>query len=555
MIAGLAVIGGVRLVFGEEPFERIPLLGGASTYAGASADEAGALDALEGDRGNAPADLFGSAPAGYEVTASELMEGDKAAYENTRYLQHVIDAVSEAGGGVVHLPAGTFRFAAGGSYDDGDYAIAARSNVAIVGAGREDTTLMPVGNWALTGKYRNGVDMFWYDGMSTDTYLANADFADLTVDGIAARGSVSHYNASGKGFFFKLFRDCDWNNVAVKNTDGTGFGVDFPIACTLIDCVATGCGKIANENSVGASGFGIGVGYSSDESILIENCFSRDNTKYGFFFEHQSLFRREFRATEAAGFVVRGCVASGNLYNFGGNRAYDIRYESCVSAVSDDDRREAYTSHAYMLERNTVRVTFEQCAVDQSMSDVNPSDACYDAVRWALDSGIVEAGSDNVHAFRPDDAATRREAAFMFWRLAGWPGDVLIGPESETTPAAADVPAKDPCAEAVRWLRGEGYSIGETFRPDDTVTNAEAATLLWRYAGEPGDSGEAGAAGEAKSAALPGTAPYYAGALTWAVKSDIMTSYQASLPFAPVSRAELVQMVYRFSQMGEGVGR
>lgn len=485
------------------------------------------------------------------VEVEGLSEGVAAADANTTILQNAIDGVARQGGGTVLLPMGSYYFTAGGRYSHAGYVVEARSGVTVKGRGESETTLLPYGTWAQTGDYASGIDMFWYDGMDSGVYLEDADFADLTIDGRATRGSDTGYNASGKGFFFKLFRDCDWDHVTVANTDGTGFGADFPIDCTLRDCTARACGKNATAESIGASGFGVGVGYSNDESILIENCVSDDNTKFGYFFEHQTIFgTKECTADRSDGFVVKGCSASGNLYNFGGNRAYDVSYVSCVSTISDSPEHEAYTQSAYMLEGGTVRVSFENCKIEQGFSDIQPTDDCFDAVRWALDKGVAESGSGEARAFQPNAAITRRETALMFWRLAGWPGNVEMGKSVDLSQVADDVPGDDPCAEAVRWLRSRGLSISKGFRPDDSTTVSELATLLWRLAGKPGadDTGESDNARRHLSQNTASSG--YVEALDWATSCKVIDAHQASTPNRAVTRAEAVTALYAYAHLG-----
>ena len=94
-------------------------------------------------------------------------------------------------------------------------------------------------------------------------YLINADFSDFVIDGDSVRGGIAtaggQYLTDGKGFMINLFSNCDWNNVVVKNTDATGFGVDCPINSTIRNCKAINCGKAATTSDNGASGFGIGI--------------------------------------------------------------------------------------------------------------------------------------------------------------------------------------------------------------------------------------------------------------------------------------------------------
>ena len=245
--------------------------------------------------------------------------------ENSENLQRLIDSLSKDGG-IVYIPAGEYEFAENGTQTIGSHCIKMRSNVSIIGDG-ENTVLKPVGESSF------GLDMFYFnDYLDTGEahYLENCSFDSFTID--ASATSLKTYTSAGKGFMFNLFRNCHWERVTVKNTDATGFGVDCPIDSSITDCTAIGCGKAANVNNGGASGFGIGFGYADGESITITHCNARNNRKFGFFFEHQGRFNpKKYSAYELHGFNVSDCIATDNLYNFGGICASDVLYENCSS--------------------------------------------------------------------------------------------------------------------------------------------------------------------------------------------------------------------------------
>ena len=248
-----------------------------------------------------------------------------AGEQNSRALQALIDEVS-AQGGIVYIPAGIYEFAANGTQTIGSHCIKMRSNVSIVGDG-EGTILKPI------GRSQYGLDMFYFnDYLDTGAavYLENCRFEEFVID--AEGTSCEVYTSAGKGFMFNLFKNCHFKNVTVKNTDATGFGVDCPIGCTIVDCTAILCGKAATIENGGASGFGIGFGYSEDESISIFDCTASKNKKFGFFLEHQGRFdETRYRASTTKGFLIRSCVASENLFGFGGICARDTAYTDCVS--------------------------------------------------------------------------------------------------------------------------------------------------------------------------------------------------------------------------------
>ena len=136
-----------------------------------------------------------------------LREGREEAAYNSALLQQAIDDASKKGGSV-HLGPGTFYFAWTKATDDGNCVIKMRDNVEVRGSGKDATILKPLGRYAMTGEAPHGIDMFYYDGFDDRRYLDNASFYDFTIDGESTQGSLRGYNASGKGFFFKLFRGC-----------------------------------------------------------------------------------------------------------------------------------------------------------------------------------------------------------------------------------------------------------------------------------------------------------------------------------------------------------
>ena len=248
--------------------------------------------------------------------------------ENSQALQALIDELSVKGG-TIYLPAGQYEFAENGRQTIGSHCITMRSDVSIIGDG-DATVLKPVGN----SQY--GLDMFYFnDYLDTGEaiYLENCRFEKFVID--ASATSCEIYTSAGKGFMMNLIRNCHWKNVTVKHTDATGFGVDCPINCTFSACVAIGCGKAATEENGGASGFGIGFGFSEDESISILECKAYDNRKFGFFLEHQGRFNEDMYGAKPNGsFAVSACFASGNLFGFGGICSMNTVYENCVSENS-----------------------------------------------------------------------------------------------------------------------------------------------------------------------------------------------------------------------------
>ena len=351
---------------------------------------------------------------------------------NTINLQNCVDTVHENGGGTVLLPAGKYYFAndwangAGGTRltDTGEeYICKPKDNVLISGAGNDEsdplrcTVLCPVGT------SNHGIDMFYFNEYADYNsesehadYLVNADFKGFVIDGALANAVT--YNSAGKGFMFNLFRDCDFKNVTVKNTVGTGFGIDCPINSTIIDCIAINCGRGARSDArfidetagsvekrrkaPGASGFGIGTGYDPDnkESMLIANCQSYDNFKYGFFFEHQQRFKRtniKYYSLSFECLLVTGCKAACNFSDFGAEQAFDIQYRYCEY----DDTYSASSPNGYADTSYSRRIWFDahsrRCFARDMDIKALPTNAGYDSVPawekkvllWGINKGII----------------------------------------------------------------------------------------------------------------------------------------------------------------------
>ena len=298
------------------------------------------------------------------VVEKEAPEGDAVRFdpdpqddpvENSRRLQARIDAASAAGGGVIHIPAGSFRFGSTGQARGIDFCVRMKSHVSVYGEGTA-TVLLPV------GQTEKGLDLFYFNDYrekNQANYLENCRFADFVID--AAGTSCRTYSTGGKGFMLNLIRNCHWRNVTVLRTDGTGIGVDCPILCSIDHCHADGCGKGAVKNSGeihGASGIGIGYGYSNQESMEITNCHADNNRNYGIFYEHQGRFKPDlYGAQTNLGLKITNCSCQGNGCNYGAERATGVMVAHSYSNKAK--------THGYCVTNSAV------CTISDCVSNVD----------------------------------------------------------------------------------------------------------------------------------------------------------------------------------------
>ena len=474
---------------------------------------------------------------------------------NSRILQQAIDSVSNAGGGTVKLPAGTYYFAPINTYTNiassqrrAYYAVECKSNVKLVGAGTNEnnsnlcTILKPYGS-----NLDLSFTMFQYISQSVPkVFLENADFEDFVIDANeTSKAPNASYIAQGKGFSFQAFKDCDWNNVIIKNTDGTGFGMDYPINSTVTNCVAIGCGKAASDSDAGASGFGIGTGYSEDETMKISDSLAIGNKKFGFFFEHQGRFEADITARTAKGFIVKDCVARGNMYNFGGEKSNDVVFINCTSETSrsgDPNPLGNQNKITFYFGTNARRSYVKDCTIEEEFDNITQSASYYPQVYWAARNSIIDIGGER----KEYDALANcynSAAVTMLWRYVGRPGEVLLYGEQPNS-GYDDVGANDWFVDALAWAYDEGIvSGGGNFNAGNDCTRADFITMLWKYAGRPTVS-----AGNNYTDVNEGD--YFYEAVNWAVNNGILRPEGTGFyPSDPITNSDALNILYRYDEL------
>ena len=490
------------------------------------------------------------------VTDEEL----KAMEHNTKVLQLLVDSAEE--NEVITLKEGVYYFTKGGSNTKGneDYVIKLSNNVNITGAGTSKEISTILKPYAKENTIEYGLDMFYYneliDSQGTNPqYLENVSFSNFIIDGKSVRGK--NYNTSGKGFMINLCRNCFWNNITIQNTDATGFGMDNIINGKISNSTAINCGKNASANSEGASGFGIGTGYSNEESVIIENCKSIGNKKYGYFFEHQGIFNRYYQANSSKGFIVRNSTATGNLYNFGGRRANDTSYINCTSTTDTTDQDGTpinYTKQDIYFDDQSRRTLIQNFQIDKiPFSDINQNSYYYKAIEWAYKNSITY-GTDK-NNFGIGKEISRAEAITLLWRYSNRPGDVLVDnlvstnslKQSNIDTGFIDVSKDAWYAQAIKWGKEQGITNGttvENFSPNSSITRAQFVTMLYRYAGSPKVNSTNNFA-DVKS-----NSSYY-DAINWAANKGI-TNGTTTTTFSPdknCTREEVITMLYRYNNI------
>lgn len=163
-------------------------------------------------------------------------------------------------------------------------------------------------------------------------------------------------------------------------------------------------------------------------------------------------------------------------------------------------------------------------------------------VEWAASEGLItgykNASGNYTGLFGPQDGLTRAQLAAVLWRHAGTPSASSAG-FSDTRGHWAE--------KAIDWCAQQGivtgYSGTGTFGPDDGVTREQLCTMLWRNAGRPG-----GGISLVRWSDGSQVSSYAIQAVAWAAGKGIMAGSVGNakvllLPSNGATRAEAAKML------------
>ena len=148
-------------------------------------------------------------------------------------------------------------------------------------------------------------------------------------------------------------------------------------------------------------------------------------------------------------------------------------------------------------------------------------------------------GGSSSGTFGPNDTLTRAQFAQILFNKEGRPA---VGYQLQYS----DVTEDEWYAGAVRWAGSRGivggYGNG-MFGPNDNITREQLAVMLWRYAGSPAAAGEELRFNDADRAG-----GYALDALRWAVENGVMRGKSGGVldPQGLATRAQAAQMLKNF---------
>lgn len=165
-----------------------------------------------------------------------------------------------------------------------------------------------------------------------------------------------------------------------------------------------------------------------------------------------------------------------------------------------------------------------------TFTDVSESDYYYEAVRWAVETGVTTGVSST--EFGVNNTCTRAQVVTFLWRAKGCPVPV------STTDSFTDVSAGVYYYDAMLWAVENGIVTGTsatTFSPNNTVTRGQVITFLHRMMGKPSSSTTNPFTDVSES-------DYYYDAVLWALESGVTTG-ATNTQFNPGTVCTRVQVI------------
>ena len=144
-------------------------------------------------------------------------------------------------------------------------------------------------------------------------------------------------------------------------------------------------------------------------------------------------------------------------------------------------------------------------------------------------------------AFSPNENMSRAMLATVLYRMSG--------ETAEAGSSFGDVSSSAYYAAAVNWASSKGIVNGtgaNAFAPNASITREQLAAMLYRYAGEPSVSADLSAYTDAVS-----ISPYAEKAVEWCVAKGILNGKSATrlAPQDTATRAECAAMLQRFAAL------
>lgn len=219
--------------------------------------------------------------------------------DDTTAIQAAENAAHAIGGGQVNFPLGMCIVSA---------PITTDGNIGFNGLGPGKSIIKWISGTAQTGAvFTNN---FTFTGSNCNLTVGqqyhDTSFTNFEIDELSA--TVVTYTAAPKGIDFKCSVRSYIANMYVHDVPATCIATDFGMPTTIVNNVATNCGRLVSASGAGGNGIGEGVAGLVNESYVLEGNTVINPAHYGVYVESQ--------VTNAS--VFAPAVINGNIVIQGG---------------------------------------------------------------------------------------------------------------------------------------------------------------------------------------------------------------------------------------------
>lgn len=228
--------------------------------------------------------------------------------DNTPALQALVDQVAEAGGGVIWIPVGEYRFRRNpepyvtASGMESWYAVEIKSGVALLGESMTGTVL----------RQADDVPYSMFPGRGTaDAPITGVRMERLTIDAYDTGDVNAVY---GKAISGQYFQDCTYRDLILRGTTATALGIDYLRNVRIDRVYVLDCGRTYTGSENGTSGIGIGTGGWENENFTVSNCIAVGCGQYGIFIENQYNLGWGGNVAYSKGAIIANCIVRNGLH-------------------------------------------------------------------------------------------------------------------------------------------------------------------------------------------------------------------------------------------------
>ena len=286
---------------------------------------------------------------------------------------------------------------------------------------------------------------------------------DKNGDGIAEAGSIDNQKV--------LFVRAGGDNVNVYVFNGNEWKqAEYQMSAAALTTKNTLCVVAENGDSKLAYTFKLKYNAANTEAVM--SSFSIGNSRGTFNGNNISVVVPY--GTDLNGLVPTFTVSDYAKVTLDSKAGEEVKSGKTSLNFNQVVRLQVTSEDGQKTNPYTVTVT-----VAEAFSDVNSGDWYYNNIMQAAANGIVSGYPDGT--FKPGNSVTRRDFAIMLTQMLG------VSNDGTAVSPFIDVDEDDYGVVAIAYCKAQGiisgYEEDGTFRPDNTITRQEAASMIVKAMG------------------------------------------------------------------------